>query len=103
MVWTVANQKGGVAKTTTTVALGGLASQKNQRVLLVDFGPSWFFNHLLWVKILTLCPIVFLTFFQSPKKLSIELLAQLLVPTQFPNLTGIALFHFISDFGSTRG
>ena len=35
-VWTISNQKGGVGKTTTTVALGGIAAEKGQRVLLVD-------------------------------------------------------------------
>ena len=39
IVWSVANQKGGVGKTTTAVTLGGLLSQKNNRVLLVDTDP----------------------------------------------------------------
>lgn len=38
-VWTVANQKGGVAKTTTVVTLGGLLSAWGFRVLLVDMDP----------------------------------------------------------------
>jgi len=46
-VWTVSNQKGGVGKTTSTVALGGLAAQAGKRALLVDLDPhgsltSWF-------------------------------------------------------------
>jgi len=39
IVWSIANQKGGVGKTTTTVSLAGLLSERNRRVLLVDTDP----------------------------------------------------------------
>lgn len=38
-VWTVANQKGGVGKTTTVANLGGLCALKGQRTLIVDLDP----------------------------------------------------------------
>jgi chromosome partitioning protein len=39
IVWSVANQKGGVGKTTTTITMAGLLCKKGHRVLLVDTDP----------------------------------------------------------------
>jgi len=38
-VWSVANQKGGVGKTTTVVSLGGLLARRGYRTLLLDMDP----------------------------------------------------------------
>lgn len=48
-IWTVANQKGGVGKTTTSITLGGLAAEAGLRVLLLDLDPhgsmTCYFRH----------------------------------------------------------
>lgn len=84
-IWTVANQKGGVGKTTTTVSLAGLAAEQGQRVLLVDLDPHGSLTSYFGQDPDTIANSVF-TLFQNPNQISVETTAQLLLPTRFANL-----------------
>ncbi|MCK5771044.1 ParA family protein [Algiphilus sp.] len=46
-VWTVANQKGGVGKTTTAVTLAGIAAERGFPCLLIDLDPHASATHYL--------------------------------------------------------
>jgi len=85
-VWTVANQKGGVGKTTSAITLGGLCADQGARVLLLDMDPhgslSSYFGHDPDVAQKS-C----FTLFQRRKELSLELVHGCIFPTKFENLS----------------
>jgi chromosome partitioning protein len=84
-VITVANQKGGVGKTTTSVALGGIASALGYRVLLIDIDPhgslSTYFRQDPDAQELSSY-----TLFQGRKELSAASVKRLIRTTDYPNL-----------------
>ncbi|MEO0443776.1 MAG: ParA family protein [Pseudomonadota bacterium] len=84
-ILTVANQKGGVGKTTTTVALGGLAAAQGQRVLLIDLDPHGSLTSYFGQNPDEISHSVF-ELFQSPPAISIETIAQLLLPVNHDNI-----------------
>jgi chromosome partitioning protein len=84
-VWTVSNQKGGVGKTTSTVALGGIAAENGQRVLLVDLDPHGSLTSYFGQDPDTIKNSSF-DLFQSPTDITLDKVAQLLLPTKYPNI-----------------
>ena len=84
-VWTVANQKGGVGKTTTSVTLGGIAAAAGKRVLLVDFDPHGSLTAYFRQNPDTLEASAY-SLFEQKEKLSSELIGQILMPTSFNNI-----------------
>ncbi len=84
-VWSVANQKGGVGKTTTTVALGGLAAEQGRRVLLLDLDPHGSLSTYFRQDPDTARQSVF-TLFEERKQLSPERVRELILPTDYKNL-----------------
>lgn len=84
-VITVANQKGGVGKTTTSVSLGGLASAHGYRVLLIDIDPHGSLSTYFRQDPDSLLHSSY-TLFQERKELTAESIKRLICATDFPNL-----------------
>lgn len=82
-VWTVANQKGGVGKTTTTIALAGLLAERGKKVLLVDTDPHASLTYYFGIESEDLDLSVYDLFIQVSSK---EQVLQSLCPTQYENI-----------------
>lgn len=85
IVWTVANQKGGVGKTTTTVTLGGLLAQGGHRVLLIDTDPHASLSYYFGVDSEELSVSAY-DVFTAGKKLSKDLVMDCLCPSKLDSL-----------------
>ncbi len=83
VVWTIANQKGGVGKTTTTIALGGLLAECGHRVLLVDTDPHASLSYYFGIESEDLELSVYDLFIQVSSK---EQIMQSLCPTKYENI-----------------
>ncbi len=82
-VWTVANQKGGVGKTTSTIALAGLLAERGKKVLLVDTDPHASLSYYFGIESEDLELSVYDLFLHESS--TVEIL-QSLCPTQYNHL-----------------
>ncbi|KXI27950.1 ParA family protein [Paraglaciecola hydrolytica] len=85
IVWTVANHKGGVGKTTTTVTLGGLLAQVGKQVILVDTDPQASLSYYFGVDSEQLSSSLY-DVFMSGKTLTKEDVLDCLCPTKLDSL-----------------
>jgi chromosome partitioning protein len=85
IVWTIANHKGGVGKTTTTVTLGGLLAQSGQKVILIDTDPQASLSYYFGVDSELLSSSLY-NVFMSGKTLTKDNVLDCLCPTKLDSL-----------------
>ncbi len=85
-IWAIANQKGGVGKTTSVVTLGGLLAEQGHRVLVVDLDPHGSLTSWFGYDPDNLAHSVF-DLFQHGGKVPEDLPAQLITDTRCRNLS----------------
>lgn len=83
IVWTIANQKGGVGKTTTTICLGGILADQGYRVLLIDTDPHASLSYYFGIESEDLELSVYDLFVQVSTR---EQILQSLCPTKYDNI-----------------
>ncbi|MBF7072393.1 ParA family protein [Glaciecola sp. MH2013] len=84
-IWTVANQKGGVGKTTSAVTIGGILAQQKNRVLLVDTDPHASLSYYFGIDSETLNSSIYDVFAEPADFLGASLL-DVLCPTELKGL-----------------
>jgi len=106
VVWTIANQKGGVGKTTTTVTLGALLAQRGHRVLLIDTDPHGSLTYYFGIDAEELEVSVYDIFLRG-KDITGEEILQSMCPSGMPNLdilpTSMALATLDRSHGQQGG
>jgi chromosome partitioning protein len=85
VVWSVANQKGGVGKTTTTVTLGALLALRKEKVILVDTDPQASLSYYFGIDSEEL-PAGVYDVFMAGKELTKDKVLDCLCPTKLDSL-----------------
>ena len=101
-VWTVANQKGGVGKTTTTVSLGGLLAEQGKRVLMIDTDPHASLSYYFGIDAEATSHSVYDIFIQS-SSLSADNVMDCLSPTKLDNLYVLPATMALATLDRTMG
>ncbi len=84
-VWTIANQKGGVGKTTTVASLAGALIKRGQRVLMIDTDPHASLGYYLGIDSEQI-PSSLYDIFLAHKPLSLADVEKHIVPTSIDGL-----------------
>ena len=84
-IWAIANQKGGVGKTTTTVTMGGILASSGKKTLLVDLDPHCSLSTYMGIDADELGCSAYLLFKQMADGQPLQTGNQI-VATQFENL-----------------
>lgn len=106
IIWTIANQKGGVGKTTTTVTLGGLLAKQGRKVILVDTDPHASLSYYFGIDSEELSSSIYDVFI-SGKNLDKDRVLDSLCPTKLDSLfilpATMALATLDRTLGSQEG
>ncbi len=101
-VWTVANQKGGVGKTTTTVSLGGLLAQQGKRVLMIDTDPHASLSYYFGIDAESSSHSVYDIFVKS-NEITADNVMDCLSPTKIDNLYVLPATMALATLDRTMG
>ncbi len=106
ITWTVANQKGGVGKTTTAIALAGIMAERGYNVLLVDLDPHCSLSYYLDIDAEQLDYSAFDVFLCGRKSKQADV-RRSIYPSQIEGMdimpANIAMATLDRKFGSTEG
>lgn len=105
-IWTIANQKGGVGKTTTTVTLAGLLAQMGKHVLVIDLDPHASLSHYFGLDDQDEYKSVF-DIFAYPDKPNIDIVEPCIHPSHIENISVLPatmnLATLDGQFGQAKG
>lgn len=105
-IWTIANQKGGVGKTTTAVSLAGILASRGQETLMIDMDPHGSMSSYFGFDPDTLEESVYSLFQAAANETKLPL-ASVLRRTSIPRLSllpaSTALISLDRQFGSRSG